>query len=160
MTDTKDVQIERTFDAPIDLIWAMWTEAEHFANVEAFRSPDPPQYRWDEHERMTMSPETAARCFYPDCTPELQTWAAAKLRPQWAGAFRDFMPIARWPDVPARAILTTEDAMLDFARYRALFQDRMGVTPAELPGGHSPFLSRPAELARLMHEMTHANARA
>ena len=32
MTDTKDVQIERTFDAPIDLIWAMWTEAEHFAN--------------------------------------------------------------------------------------------------------------------------------
>lgn len=32
MIDTKDVQIERTFDAPIDLIWAMWTEAEHFAN--------------------------------------------------------------------------------------------------------------------------------
>ena len=32
MTDTKDVQIERTFDAPIDLIWAMWTEAEHYAN--------------------------------------------------------------------------------------------------------------------------------
>lgn len=32
MTETQDVQIERTFDAPIDLIWAMWTEAEHFAN--------------------------------------------------------------------------------------------------------------------------------
>ncbi len=31
MTETKDVRIERTFDAPIDLIWAMWTEAEHFA---------------------------------------------------------------------------------------------------------------------------------
>ena len=29
MTDAKDVQIERIFDAPIDLIWAMWTEAEH-----------------------------------------------------------------------------------------------------------------------------------
>jgi len=28
---TKDVTIERTFDAPIDLIWSMWTEAEHFA---------------------------------------------------------------------------------------------------------------------------------
>ena len=27
-----NVQIERTFDAPIDLVWAMWTEAEHFAN--------------------------------------------------------------------------------------------------------------------------------
>ena len=32
MTETKDVQIERTFNAPIDLIWAMWTEPEHFAN--------------------------------------------------------------------------------------------------------------------------------
>jgi uncharacterized protein YndB with AHSA1/START domain len=32
MTDTKDLRIERTFDAPINLIWAMWTEAEHFAN--------------------------------------------------------------------------------------------------------------------------------
>ena len=32
MTDTKHVQIERIFDAHIDLIWAMWTEAEHFAN--------------------------------------------------------------------------------------------------------------------------------
>ena len=24
--------IERTFDAPIDLVWSMWTEAEHFSN--------------------------------------------------------------------------------------------------------------------------------
>jgi len=31
MTDTKDVRIERTFDAPIDVIWAMWTEPDHFA---------------------------------------------------------------------------------------------------------------------------------
>lgn len=32
MTDTEHVQIERIFDAPIDLIWAMWTESAHFAN--------------------------------------------------------------------------------------------------------------------------------
>ena len=32
MTETKDVRIERIFNAPIDLIWAMWTEPEHFAN--------------------------------------------------------------------------------------------------------------------------------
>ena len=31
-TDTNDLRIERTFDAPIDLIWAMWTEPDHFAN--------------------------------------------------------------------------------------------------------------------------------
>jgi uncharacterized protein YndB with AHSA1/START domain len=32
MNEIKSVQIERTFNAPIDLIWAMWTEPEHFAN--------------------------------------------------------------------------------------------------------------------------------
>ncbi|MEQ8840505.1 MAG: SRPBCC domain-containing protein [Acidimicrobiales bacterium] len=32
MTDTNDVRLERTFEAPIDLIWEMWTDAEHFAN--------------------------------------------------------------------------------------------------------------------------------
>lgn len=32
MTDATDsVVIERTYDAPADLIWKMWTEAEHFA---------------------------------------------------------------------------------------------------------------------------------
>ena len=31
-TDTNHVRIERTFEAPIDVIWAMWTEADHFAN--------------------------------------------------------------------------------------------------------------------------------
>lgn len=32
MNEVKDLRIERTFNAPIDLIWAMWTEPEHFAN--------------------------------------------------------------------------------------------------------------------------------
>ncbi len=32
MTENNHVRIERTFDAPIDLIWSMWTEAQHFAN--------------------------------------------------------------------------------------------------------------------------------
>jgi uncharacterized protein YndB with AHSA1/START domain len=41
MTDTGDapnaVVIERTFDARVDLVWRMWTEAEHFA---AWYGPD------------------------------------------------------------------------------------------------------------------------
>ena len=31
MTDNPDAMtIERTFDAPVDLVWRMWTDAEHF----------------------------------------------------------------------------------------------------------------------------------
>lgn len=32
MSDQNSVKIERTLDAPIDLVWQMWTEAEHFAS--------------------------------------------------------------------------------------------------------------------------------
>ncbi len=32
MSAPTHVVIERTFDAPIDLIWSMWTESEHFAH--------------------------------------------------------------------------------------------------------------------------------
>jgi uncharacterized protein YndB with AHSA1/START domain len=31
MTATQSVTLERTLDAPIDLVWQMWTDAEHFA---------------------------------------------------------------------------------------------------------------------------------
>jgi uncharacterized protein YndB with AHSA1/START domain len=33
----KSVRIERSFDAPVDLIWQMWTDPEHFA---AWYGPD------------------------------------------------------------------------------------------------------------------------
>ena len=29
---SNDLTIERTFEAPIELIWSMWTESEHFAS--------------------------------------------------------------------------------------------------------------------------------
>jgi uncharacterized protein YndB with AHSA1/START domain len=39
MTDSnsKDVVIERSFDAPIELIWQLWTDPEHF---KAWYGPD------------------------------------------------------------------------------------------------------------------------
>ena len=37
MTDPDSVVIERSFDAPVDLIWQMWTDPEHF---KAWYGPD------------------------------------------------------------------------------------------------------------------------
>ena len=31
MTATQSVTLERVLDAPIDVVWQMWTQAEHFA---------------------------------------------------------------------------------------------------------------------------------
>src|SRR5438445_1341826 len=46
MTDndgSQDVVIERSFDAPVDLIWQMWTAPEHFA---AWYGPDGATIPW------------------------------------------------------------------------------------------------------------------
>mgnify|MGYP001818586044 CR=1 FL=1 len=31
MTATQSVTLDRVLDAPIDVVWQMWTDAEHFA---------------------------------------------------------------------------------------------------------------------------------
>jgi uncharacterized protein YndB with AHSA1/START domain len=61
---TKDVQIERTFDAPIDLIWAMWTEAEHFSHWYGPNGAQIPSAEMDVQvggtRRITMEMDTPA----------------------------------------------------------------------------------------------------
>ena len=37
MTESKHVRIERTFDAPVALVWQLWTDPEHF---KAWYGPD------------------------------------------------------------------------------------------------------------------------
>ena len=54
------------------------------------------------------------------------------------------------PDVPRRYILCADDHIVgpDWSRREA--PARLGVEPVELPGSHSPLLSRPRELADLL----------
>ncbi len=64
MNHTKDVHIERTFDAPIDLIWAMWTEAEHFCHWYGPNGAQIPSAEMDVQvggtRRITMDMDTPA----------------------------------------------------------------------------------------------------
>jgi hypothetical protein len=50
--------------------------------------------------------------------------------------------------VPSSVITCTDDRSRDFTRL--VVAPRLGVEPIELPGGHSPFLSRPAALADVL----------
>ncbi|MDB5166370.1 MAG: alpha/beta hydrolase [Candidatus Saccharibacteria bacterium] len=56
----------------------------------------------------------------------------------------------RWPRIPQDYIVCTEDRMVrpDWSRLAA--REFLGVDPYILPGGHSPFLSRPRDLARML----------
>ena len=103
--------------------------------------------------RITLSDEDAAHDFFNDCAPELQAWAIARFRPQATAPFSQYAPIDRYPEVPMHAIVGAEDNIVLPGPHAALIRRRIGVEPVELPGGHCPFLARPRELARVMHEM-------
>lgn len=92
--------------------------------------------------------QKAAEIFYHDCRPEVAAWAISKLRPQNRS---DNAPtLSAQPAVPTYSILCTEDRVVNPEWSRFASQTYLGVSPVELPGGHSPFLSRPELLAETL----------
>jgi len=55
-----------------------------------------------------------------------------------------------WPDVPTRVVLCRDDRLFPAAYIRRVSQERLGITPDEIDGGHTPALSHPKELAELL----------
>jgi hypothetical protein len=103
----------------------------------------------DESSEWTDS-EAAIRSFFPDCNPETARWAASRLRRQYWRYWEEPNPLTSWPDTEMRAIVCQDDRLISIDWARRVLPAELGVTPAELPGGHSPFLSRPAALADML----------
>jgi pimeloyl-ACP methyl ester carboxylesterase len=128
--------------------------AEHEANLAAFvEDTDRGGMSVDASGCLLISPARATATFYHDVPPELRMWATAKLRPQWLGATADLSLIAQLPSVPMHSIVCRDDRALRYEYLRHLLARRLGVEPFELPGGHSPFLSRPRELAAVLDRL-------
>ncbi len=90
----------------------------------------------------------AKELFFSDCFPEIKEWAADQLRPQRRSSEEPTLDI--WPDTPQEYIICKDDLVVnpDWSRYVAV--NWLGIKPIEIPGGHSPFLSKPQELASLL----------
>jgi pimeloyl-ACP methyl ester carboxylesterase len=97
--------------------------------------------------------EAAIEVFYPDCAPELQRWAVARLRRQAFAPMVEITPLERLPDVASSVIIAREDRILPVDYARQIAEERLGVTPIELDGGHSPFLARPQQLASELNKL-------
>lgn len=86
--------------------------------------------------------------YYEDVPRELAEQALSKERDHpSAAAMAAPWPLRRWPDVPTRFLLCTEDRFFPPDLFRRLVPDRLGAVPDEMPGGHCVALSRPRELA-------------
>jgi pimeloyl-ACP methyl ester carboxylesterase len=94
--------------------------------------------------------EAAKRCFYHDCDPADADWAARRLGAQAAAPRTEPWPLAAIPEIERTSIVCRDERCLSPAWSRRMSVEQLGVEPIELDGGHSPFLSRPADLAAVI----------
>jgi pimeloyl-ACP methyl ester carboxylesterase len=96
--------------------------------------------------------EDAAREFlFHDCSPEAANWALGTIRIMYARqAILEITPLQVWPEVPSSYIVCADDRTIQPQWSRRVARERLGVEAIELPGGHCPFVSRPAELADVL----------
>jgi pimeloyl-ACP methyl ester carboxylesterase len=99
----------------------------------------------DAQAWIARSPEDV---FYNDCSERDTAWAVPQLRPQSASSFADTLRGAAWRDRPSTYVVCERDQAIPLFAQEAMSQ-RAGEV-VRLDSGHSPFLSQPDELVKLL----------
>ena len=110
-------------------------------------------------EEVRESYDDTIELFYQDVPPELASEALKRGRGQSEARMGEASPLEAWPDVPTRVLLCRDDRLFPAGFIRRVARERLGITPDEIDGGHTPALSRPKELAeRLQAYAAHDGA--
>jgi hypothetical protein len=94
----------------------------------------------------------ANKLFYHDCSAEDQDWAWANLTPQPIAPAQEVFHLPRFwsAPIPRDYIVTTDDYSHPIS-HDNLFMQRLGLTTAfSIASSHSPFVSKPAETAKVL----------
>ena len=91
----------------------------------------------------------AVQTFYADCDPDAAARAVARLRPQATTPYGRPCSLDALPALPSTSVVCTDDRLVnpEWSRRAA---PAVAQRVVELPGGHSPFLSRPRDLAAVL----------
>jgi pimeloyl-ACP methyl ester carboxylesterase len=99
----------------------------------------------------TFDNAKATELLYHDVENELAIEAIRHLRPQYRSPNQP--KLTAWPNISQSYIICEDDKIVRPEWSEFACRNWLGVTPHYLPGGHSPFLSRPAHLANLLIEI-------
>ena len=118
-------------------------------------SPEFQRFEQIVHEDGSVSwqDDQAIEAFFHDCSPELASWAASRLRRQVWTTTQEPSPLAKWPDVPSTYVVCADDRTVSPDWSRRVAKEWLDADLVELPGGHSPFLSRPERLADVLESL-------
>ena len=131
------------------------TSANNQRAAEPIDSRPPVTAEWTDvgNNVWMVGPNTATEIFFHDAPAEIAAWAVRQLRPQSYGVLDEPTPLKAWPDVESRSIVCRDDRAINPDWVRSAARERLGVEAIEIDGGHSPFLTRPAELATMLHSL-------
>jgi pimeloyl-ACP methyl ester carboxylesterase len=104
---------------------------------------------FDAEGRFRFSQAGARRALYHDCSPVVAVAATAQLRFQ-RSMWSEVADFDAWPNVETVSITCADDRVVNPDWSNKIARERLRVEPIQLPGGHSPFLARPAALAALL----------
>jgi pimeloyl-ACP methyl ester carboxylesterase len=105
----------------------------------------------DEQLRQGWTDLDIARdVFYGDCDEQSAKAAIKRLRPQSVYPAIQPCSLAEHPRVPTTYIVCSDDQMLRPEWSRQAAGERLDAELIELPGHHSPFYSRPSDLADVL----------
>lgn len=116
----------------------------------------PSALRPTEDGRLEWVDKEAGRAiFYHDCDDATVDWAVSMLTPAPPGILVEPVTLKRFwqSDLPRSFIICTDDRAKPFHSSINMCR-RLGVLPLPIEASHSPFLSRPAELAALLVHAT------
>jgi pimeloyl-ACP methyl ester carboxylesterase len=85
-----------------------------------------------------------------DCYEPIAKAALNRLRPQAQYPYTLPFPLAEFPSVSCTSVVCTDDQFVGPDWSRRVARNRLGAELIELPGSHSPFLSRPSALADVL----------
>lgn len=88
--------------------------------------------------------------FLHDVPESVRKEAAAYDRDQSMTPFTQPWPSDSWPNVPTRVVAGRDDRLFPVGFQRRVAQDRLGITPDVVPGGHLVALSLPDTLVDLL----------
>ncbi len=106
-----------------------------------------------EGRRGWVDRDLARQFLYADCDPESAEDALDQLRPQAQQPYVVPCSLAAFPAAPSTYIVCSEDRLVNPDWSRKVARERLSAEVVELPGSHSPFLSRSADLANLLDEI-------
>lgn len=112
--------------------------------------------RVDDQGLLWLDRQITREVLYNDCTTADADAAFDRLRLQALAPWAPPCPLTHFPDVDSTYIVAEHDRIINPEWGRRVASGRLNADLVEIPGGHSPFLSRPAELARLLHDCAYS----